>query len=152
MLLLRFLHMTGMCLWIGGMGAAMVIAVASRTESDTNGALVRMLGRIYTAIVAPGAALTVLTGLALTMSLAQRGASQVMGQPRIWVMQVTGLVAGVLVLGVALPAASGLIRIASVEGGLDGPHGDRLRRRLSAVAHLAGVLSLVALFFATYVR
>jgi len=37
MLLVRFAHFFGMCLWLGGMVAAMVIAVAARSESVVEG-------------------------------------------------------------------------------------------------------------------
>ena len=113
MLLIRFVHFLGMALWIGGMVAAMVLSVSARsaTGAERNAAF-RWAGRLYSLVVGPGALLTVVTGLVLTMSLAQQAGSQVMAQPSIWVMQVAGLVAGVLVLFLALPTSTPMPRMA----------------------------------------
>ena len=89
MLLIRFVHFLGMALWIGGMVAAMVLSVSARsaTGAERNAAF-RWAGRLYSLVVGPGALLTVVTGLVLTMSLAQRAGSQVMAQPSMRAMWV----------------------------------------------------------------
>ncbi len=154
MLLTRFVHLLGMSLWIGGMVAAMVLSANAKTATgiERNAAL-RWAGRVYSLIVGPGALLTVVTGLVLTMSLAQRGASQVMAQPSIWVMQAAGLGAGVLVLFLALPTAATMARMADASG--DGelpPTFGSLQRRLSVVVNVVAVLVILSLFFYAVVR
>ncbi len=149
MLLIRFVHFLGMALWIGGMVAAMVLSVSARsaTGAERNAAF-RWAGRLYSLVVGPGALLTVVTGLVLTMSLAQRAGSQVMAQPSIWVMQVAGLVAGVLVLFVALPTSTHMARMAdaAADGELPPSFGG-MRRRLAMVVHVVAVLVVLSLFF-----
>ena len=154
MLLMRFVHFLGMSLWIGGMVAAMVLSANAKSATGVErNAAFRWAGRMYSLIVGPGALLTVITGLALTMSLAQRGASQVMAHPSIWVMQVTGLAAGVLVLFLALPTAATMARMAdaAADGELPPSFGGK-QRRLSVVVHLVAVLVVLSLYFGTAVR
>ena len=150
----RFVHLFGMSLWIGGMVTAMVLIVGARAEGGSSKMTAfRWTGRIYSLVVGPGALLTVLTGLLLTMSLAQRMGSEAMARPGIWVMQVAGLVAGVLVLFVAIPTAANLARMAAEAGeGEPPPAFEKMRKRLSAVAHAVALLVVVALFFVTVVR
>ena len=154
MLLTRFVHFLGMSLWIGGMVAAMVLSANAKSATGVErNAAFRWAGRVYSLVVGPGALLTVVTGLILTMSLAQRGASQVMAQPSIWVMQAAGLVAGLLVLFVALPTSTSLARMAdaAADGELP-PSFGRMQRRLSVVVHVVAVLVVLSLYFATAVR
>lgn len=154
MLIMRFIHFLGMCLWIGGMVAAMVVVVNTRSEHGAAKRMgLRLVGKLYSLVIGPGTFLTVLMGLFLTMSLAQRSASAVMARPGIWVMQVTGLLAGVLVLFVGLPTAMNLARIASASDDGELPSlAARLQKRLSIVAHVSAVLIMVALYFAVVVQ
>jgi len=71
-----------------------------------------------------------------------------MAQPSIWVMQVAGLVAGVLVLFVALPTSTHMARMAdaAADGELP-PSFGRMRRRLAMVVHVVAVLVVLSLFF-----
>lgn len=154
MLWIRFAHFLGMSLWIGGMVAAMVVSANARsaTGAELNAAF-RWAGRVYSLVVGPGALLTVITGLVLTMSLAQRAGAEVMAQPSIWVMQVTGLVAGVLVLFVALPTSTNMARMADAAAGGELPASfGGMQRRLSVVVHIVAVLVVLSLFFGVVVR
>ena len=153
MLLTRFAHFFGLCLWLGGMVAAMVIAVAARSESvSSRVSLFHVLGRVYSLVIGPGAIVTLLSGVALMMSMAQTtvGGTVSLGT---WVMQASGLLAGALVLFAGLPTATKLARVADMadENGLP-PIFDRLRKRLAAVAHSVAVLAILALYFGTVVR
>ena len=153
MLLARFAHFFGMCLWLGGMVAAMVIAVAARSESvSSRVSLFRLLGRVYSFVIGPGAILTLLSGVALTMSMGQATGGGT-GSLGTWVMQATGLLAGGLVLFAGLPTATKLARVADmVDENGPPPIFDRLRKRLAAVAHAVAVLTVLALYFGTVVR
>ena len=153
MLLTRFAHFFGMCLWLGGMVAAMVIAVAARSESvSSRVSLFHVLGRVYSFVIGPGAILTLLSGVALTMSMGQATVGGT-GSLGTLVMQATGLLAGGLVLFAGLPTATKLARVADmVDENGPPPIFDRLRKRLAAVAHAVAVLTVLALYFGTVVR
>ncbi len=153
MLLVRFAHFFGMCLWLGGMVAAMVIAVAARSESvSSRVSAFHVLGRVYSFVIGPGAIVTLLSGVALTMSMAQATVGGT-GSLGTGVMQATGLLAGALVFFAGLPTATKLARVADMadENGPP-PIFDRLRKRLAAVAHSVAVLAVLALYFGTVVR
>ena len=155
MLLTRFIHLFGMSMWIGGMMAAMVLSSGAKVESGPvpRAAVFKWIGRVYSLVVGPGALITVVTGLILTVSLAQRMGGEVMARPGIWVMQAAGLLAAVLALFVALPAAANLARMASSAGdGEPPPAFGGLQRRLSAVVHVVAVLVVLSLFFAVVIR
>ena len=154
MLLIRFVHLLGMSLWIGGMVAAMVLSFNAKGETGrTRQAALQWMGRMYSLVVGPGALLTVVTGLVLTMSMAQRMGSEVMGRPSIWIMQAAGLVAGLLVLFVALPTATNLARVAAAAGDGELPQSfGKMQRRLSIVVHVVAVLVLLSLFAIVVVR
>ncbi|MBI3983634.1 MAG: DUF2269 family protein [Gemmatimonadetes bacterium] len=143
----RFLHMLGQSLWIGGAIAAMVLAIASREEVlSTRAGVFRLLGRVHSLVIAPGALLTVLSGLWLTMSMVRQGRGAELGEPGVAAMQLCGLVGGALALLVGLPTAGSLARAA--EPGPDGqlpPVFERLRKRQAVVSSVAGVLALIAL-------
>lgn len=153
MLITRFAHFFGMCLWLGGMVAAMVMAIAARSESaPSRMALFRVLGKTYSYVIGPSAVVTVLTGVALTMSLTQQRAAAG-GSVGTWVMEVTGLLAGVVVLFAGLPTAAKLSRVVELAGeGSPPPAFERLRKRLAVIAHIVAVLAVVSLFFGTAVR
>ena len=131
----------------------MVIAVAARSESvSSRVSLFHVLGRVYSFVIGPGAIVTLLSGVALTMSMAQATVGGT-GSLGTWVMQATGLLAGALVLFAGLPTATKLARVADMadENGLP-PIFDRLRKRLAAVAHAVAVLTVLALYFGTVVQ
>ena len=148
---LRFIHFFGLALWIGGAIAAMIMAIASRSESiEVRAGVFRLLAKVQTIAVGTGALMTLGSGLLLTMKLVQAvGAENVMAAPRIWVMQGAGLVAGLLVLLVSIPTAVKMRALAvPTESGELLPAFERYRKRQAAVSSIAGVLAVVALFAA----
>jgi hypothetical protein len=129
----------------------MVLAVQSRTESpEVRAGVYRLLGRVQAVVVAPGALITVLSGVWLTMSLAWGGGGAALGRPGLATMQGMGIVAGLLVLLVALPTASRLARAAVPDANGQLPTAfEKLRRRQALVSSVAGALALMALLGAT---
>jgi len=149
MMMLRFWHFLGVALWLGGAVAAMVVSRAART--DINGRFFfALLARIHGLVVAPGALLTVVTGLLLTMSLVNRGATDLMASPGMIVMQGAGLVAAMLALFVGLPTANQLAGLALAEG--VSPKTERLKKRQVIVSLIAAVLAFASLYFGVVVR
>ncbi len=154
MLITRFLHFVGSALWIGGALAAMVMAIACRSEpAKVRAGVFRALVNVHTTVIGMGALLAVGTGLLMTMWLAQSAGGDALSQPRIWVMQLTGIVGGFLVLLVGLPTAVKM-------GGLAVPTDDdnmlpefeRYRKRQAVVSSVAGVLAVLSLFAGTVLR
>jgi hypothetical protein len=139
-----FLHLLGFTMWLGGSLGVMVAAVAGRREDRAGlGVVVRTQTAIQKLIVAPGALLTVLSGLVLTFSVAGRTGELVGFSLWLIIMQGTGILAALLTLLITLPTASKLARLDPV-----GPHAayfDELRQRQRVVASISGVLGLVAL-------
>ncbi|OGU33701.1 MAG: hypothetical protein A3K13_12385 [Gemmatimonadetes bacterium RIFCSPLOWO2_12_FULL_68_9] len=143
----QFLHLLGQALWIGGGIAAMTLALATRGEdSVVKAGVYRLLGRVHGVVIAPGALITVLSGLWLTMTMARRGRGAELGEPGLAMMQGLGIVAGILVLFIALPTANLLSRVAEPDQhGQLSPLFERLRKRQAVVSSVAGGLALLAL-------
>jgi hypothetical protein len=139
-----FLHIVGFTLWIGGALASMVAGIVSQGEERARlGAVVRAQAAVQKVLVAPGALLTVFSGLMLTFAVTSlRG-----GAPgfSIWLvlMQGAGLLGGLIVLLVGLPTASKLGRIDP--SGQHAAYFDELRQRQRITSSIAGVLALAAL-------
>lgn len=137
-----FLHLLGFVLWMGGAFASMVFGIAAkREERATLGAVARGQAALQRSVIAPGALLTVLSGLMLTFRIAS---TDIMGA-NLWLilMQACGVVAALLVLFISLPTAIKLSRIDPV-----GPTADffnELRQRQALVGSIAGVFGLTAL-------
>ena len=142
-----FTHLLGSALWIGGALAAMTLTIAGREEDPAvRVGMYRLVAKVHTMVIGVGAMLVVGTGLLLTMRLSQGGAGELMQQPRLWVMQGSGLLGGVLVLLVGLPTAVKLGGMAVVDdAGQVPPAFDMFRRRQAIVSSVAGVLALTAL-------
>ncbi len=147
MSIILFAHLMGFALWIGGAIAAMVLAIGARDETPVvRVGVYRLLARVQTMVVGVGAMLVVGTGLLLTMRLSQGGAGELMREPRLWVMQAAGLVGGLMVLLIGLPAAIKLGGLAVVnDQGEAPPAFEMFRRRQAIVSSIAGVLALIAL-------
>ena len=143
----QFLHLLGQALWIGGGLAAMTLAIASRNEDPAvKAGVYRLLARLNGVVIAPGALITVLSGLWLTMTMARRGRGAELGEPGLAVMQGLGIVAGILVLLVALPTGNLLARVAEPDQtGRFPPVVERLRKRQAIVSSIAGALAVLAL-------
>jgi hypothetical protein len=139
-----FLHILGFTLWIGGALAAMVAGLASRREDRAGlGAVVRTQAAVQKVVVAPGALLSVLSGLMLTFSVTSLRGGEAGFNFWLVLMQGAGLVAALVVLMVGLPTAAKLARLDP-----DGPgaaYFDELRQRQRVVGSVAGILALAAL-------
>jgi hypothetical protein len=139
-----FLHILGFTLWIGGALAAMVAGLASRREDRAGlGAVVRTQAAVQKVVVAPGALLSVLSGLMLTFSVTSLQGGEAGFNFWLVLMQGAGLVAALVVLMVGLPTAAKLARLDP-----DGPgaaYFDELRQRQRVVGSVAGLLALAAL-------
>jgi hypothetical protein len=144
MLVWFFLHLLGFTLWLGGGLASMVAGIAGKREDWAGlGAVARTQAAIQRNIVAPGALLTVLSGLVLTFSVTGRSGETAGSALPLMIMQGAGLVGALITLAVGLPTASKLARLDPV-----GPAAalfDELRQRQRVVASVAGVFAMVAL-------
>ena len=148
---LRFAHLLGVAMWIGGALAAMIISIGAKNEpAAIRAGVYRLLARVYSMLIGTGALLVVASGLLMTMAMAQQGQGGAMGQPRIVVMQAAGMLGAILVIFVGVPTS---IKISGLsvpdEKGEIPPVVERLRRRQAMVSSVAGVLALVALVAVT---
>ena len=144
-----FLHVLGVALWLGASFAFMVIGpAAKRMPLEAWAHTWQTLAKVQRIIVAPAAAVTLVTGILLTMSLATSGFE--MGNA-LWlmIMQGLGLLAGVIALIVATPLLNRMAALAqrSLEKGQIDPAAERVRRAAAIAGSVAGLLILVALWF-----
>ncbi|MBI4502800.1 MAG: hypothetical protein HY700_16760 [Gemmatimonadetes bacterium] len=145
--MIRFLHYFGFALWMGGGWATMALVVKSRKETAaTRVGLFRLLPASF-GVMAGGAAITVLSGVALAMRLSRLGLGARLGEPGLILMQAAGLLGAVMVLALGAPTARKLAKLAAIEP--LPPEFERLRKRQAAVSSVAGVLGLLALVGAT---
>jgi hypothetical protein len=138
-----FLHLLGFTLWLGGAIASMIIGIAAKREDRAGlGAVVRSQASLTRVAIAPGALLTVLSGIILTFQLSGGDFAGF----SIWlvIMQGAGLIAALLTLLIALPTATRLGRLDPT--GEAARYFDELRARQRIVASIAGTFGLVALF------
>ena len=139
-----FLHLLGFTLWLGGGFAAMLAGIAGKREDRQGlGTVARLQAAFHRVLVAPGALLTVLSGLILTFSVTGRTGELVGFSVWLVVMQGTGIVGALLALMVGLPTATRLARLDP--GGPNSAFFDELRQRQRVVSSIAGGLALVAL-------
>ena len=139
-----FLHLLGFTLWLGGGFAAMVAGIATKREDRQGiGVAVRLQAAIQRTLIAPGALLTVLSGLILTFAVTGRTGDLVGFSVWLVVMQGTGIIGALVSLLVALPTATRLARLDPA--GPNAAYFDELRQRQKVVASIAGALALVAL-------
>lgn len=133
-------HILGFTLWLGGGLAAMVIGIKGRAEERSAQALiVRQIGFIHRLLLLPGIVLTIASGFYLSIPAARAAA------PNAWliVMQLTGVIAAILVIFVSLPTLTRLSRIPPT--GDTAPRFDALRKRQSVAGMIAGNLGLLSL-------
>jgi uncharacterized membrane protein len=138
-----FLHLLGFTMWLGGAIASMVVGIAAKAEERSGlGAVVRAQSQLTKLAIAPGALLTVLSGLILTFRLSGGDFAGF----TIWlvIMQGAGLIAALITLLIALPTAARLGRLDPT--GEAASYFDELRSRQRIVASIAGTFGLVALF------
>jgi hypothetical protein len=138
-----FLHLLGFTLWLGGAIASMVVGIAAKQEDRSGlGAVVRSQSKLTKTAIAPGALLTVLSGLILTFQLSGGDLAGF----SIWlvIMQGAGIIAALITLLIALPTAARLGRLDPT--GEAARYFDELRQRQRIVASISGTLGLIALF------
>ena len=140
------IHLIGVIAWMGGTWAALVVGrTPPGVSRPTVGFIVRQQAVIYRTLVGPGAMLTVLSGLFLTLQM-YGGATSVGGLPRpLMIMQLTGMVGGVIALIAVLPTAMRVSRIDPA--GEYAAAFDRLRanlRRWALASALLGMIAVVA--------
>ena len=143
----RFAHLLGMVMWIGGALAGMVISIGAREEPpEIRAGVFRLLARMHTMIIGVGALIVVTTGVLLSMQLSSSGMGVMMREPRLWVMVLAGLLGGAIVLFVGLPTAvkMGGVAVVSEDGTLL-PLFDVYRKRQAMVSSVAGTLAIIAL-------
>lgn len=144
-----FLHLLGFTMWLGGAIASMVIGIAAKRE-DRSGlaAVVRSQSSLTKVAIAPGALLTVLSGIILTFQLS--GGDFAGFSMWLVIMQGAGLIAALLTLLITLPTAARLGRLDPT--GEAARYFDELRARQRIVASIAGTLGLVALLAGAMLR
>lgn len=108
------LHLMGTTAWLGGLLAALALRQSAAREDPAHGGVVaRASAAIYLILVGPGAMVTVVSGLILTLRL--YGEATSVGLSRaLMAMQGLGLVAAMISLIVAVPTASRLARLEPV--------------------------------------
>jgi hypothetical protein len=136
------LHVLGFLLWMGGAFALMITSMAAhKEERSVLGPLMRIQASITGIMVGPGAGVTVVSGLILTFRMF--GTAQPAPSGWIMIMQAAGLLAGIITLAFAIPAAGRLRRMDPL-----GPQAaafDALRARQRVVGSISGLLALLAL-------
>jgi hypothetical protein len=146
-----FLHLLGFTMWLGGALASMVAGIAGKREDRAGlGTIARTQTAVHKTLIAPGALLTVLSGLILTFSVAGRTGELVGFNLWLIIMQVAGIIAALLVLLIGLPTAAKIARLDPTGPG--GPYFDELRQRQKIVASIAGSFGLLALVAGALVR
>lgn len=146
LIFLRFVHMLGVVLWIGGGIAAMIAAMGARKEDPlVRAGAFRLIGRIHAVVIAPGALLTVIAGIVLVTMLPGMGASI----PGVAAMEGIGLIAALVALFAGLPTSqklTGLAMSGDAQGNLP-PAFEKMRKRLAWIQSIGGTLALIALYF-----
>jgi hypothetical protein len=146
-----FLHVLGFALWIGGAVSSMVAGVSARAEGrDGLGVVARAQAAIQKVLIAPGALLTVLSGLILTFRVTARTGELVGFNLWLVLMQAAGIVGALVALLISLPTASKLARLDPA--GQHAAYFDELRARQKVTSSIAGVLALAALVGGVMVR
>jgi uncharacterized membrane protein len=144
-----FLHLLGFTLWLGGAIASMIIGIAAKREERSGlGAVVRSQSKLTKVAIAPGALLTVLSGVILTFEVS--GGDLAGFSMWLVIMQSAGVIAALLTLLIILPTAARLGRLDPT--GEAARYFDELRARQRIVASIAGTFGLVALLAGAMVR
>jgi hypothetical protein len=139
-----FLHIIGFTLWIGGGLASMVAGIVSKGEERARlGAVIRAQAAMQKVLVAPGALLSVLSGLMLTFAMTSLRGGEAGFSIWLVLMQGAGLAGALIVLLVGLPTSSKLARIDPL--GPNAAYFDELRQRQRITSSIAGVFALAAL-------
>ncbi len=153
MLLVRFVHYLGLAMWIGGWLAMSVLVVAARSESpQVRAGLFGLLAKAHNLVIGPGVLLTFGSGLLWSMALVGAGDVQARVAPfGTSVMTATGVLGGLLVVVVALPAAVKMkaLAIPTADGQML-PAFEQQRKRLVSASNIAGAFALASLFASVF--
>ena len=137
-------HYLGFVLWLGAGIVAMQIGFVIRGAAREEVVLLTgLMARIYRAILLPGAVLTVLTGIMLTLRLYGGAVSAAGYSVAMMVMQGAGLLGAAIALGVSFPSVTRAARLDPA-----GPHREafqRLRGRAAISGMAMGLLALASL-------
>ena len=149
-----FIHLLAGVLWIGGGLAAMFASVAgNKMGRAEQGIVARLVAAIYARMIAPGAALMVLSGLFLTMTYMgamNRGETASLAvSPWIMAMQGLGLVGAAVIFAVAYPSVNKLARLDPVA---QAEAFDALRRRQRLAGMAATTCAFIGLVAAALYR
>jgi hypothetical protein len=137
------LHLLGFTMWLGASLGSMFAGMAAKVESRQGlAAVLRAQAAVQRLIIGPGALLTVLSGLMLTLNASSRFGEPMAAGPWLLVMQVAGLVAGLLTLFVVIPTGA---RVARLDPEVHAAAFDHLRKRVRTAASISGALGLIAL-------
>lgn len=137
------LHLIGFTAWMGGLLAVLAAGTAARREDPALlGVAARLHAGVYRALVGPGAMLTVVSGMILTLQLYGEATSVGLSHA-LMAMQGLGLLAGLVSLIVSVPTASRIARLEPT--GPSGPLFGQLTARLRRADLVTLVLSLAAL-------
>lgn len=134
------LHFAGFAAWLGGLLA--ILALRASAARDPGAAM--DLSPVYRALVGPGAMVTVVTGLMLTLRLYNEASGDGLSEG-LMAMQGLGIVAAMISLIVSVPTASRLARLEPV-----GPSAtlyrqlDRRLRMTDVAVLLMGVVAIAA--------
>jgi hypothetical protein len=139
-----FVHMVGQVAWLGGAMAAMAVALAAKREpAGQMGLVARLQAAVYRGLVGPGALLTVVSGILLTL-LMYNQASAVGLSHWMMAMQGTGILAGLIALVHTVPTAAKLARLEPTGPAAAAFWGIRKRLVISGmVSSLLGMLALL---------
>jgi uncharacterized membrane protein len=147
MSLVLFVHIMGTAMWIGGTLAGLVVTSTAQEETAAvKAGAFRIVARLHTMVIGFGALLVLGSGVILTMALDTEGLGDLMRDPKLWVMILTGIIAGLIVLFVGLPTASrlGALAVASDSGALP-PALEIYRKRLGVLTMISGTLAVLSL-------
>jgi hypothetical protein len=138
----RFVHYLALTAWIGGALSAMIAGLAlRRLDRSLWVGVAEAQAAIYRALIGPGAMVTVFTGLMLTFRM--YGSMSVQVGPWLGSMQGLGLIAALVTLLGAMPAATRMARLEPT--GATAAAFDQARRRLAITGSVGGALALLAL-------
>jgi hypothetical protein len=142
-------HFMGFSLWLGAGMATMVAGIAAKTYPPAERlAAYKLSGRIQSVLVAPGALVTAISGLAL-MRPFMSGSGMTGG---LLVMIVAGFAGALLALFFSVPLAQRMGRLELDARGELPEALFALRKRQAVVASIAGGLAIVAMFGGTVFR
>ena len=145
--MLLFLHWVGFSVWLGAQLTFMVWGPQTRAVGLEAWAHAwKTLAKVQGYVIAPAAAVATITGIVMTMQMVSAHADET---TPLLLMQVFGLVAGVLAVVVVTPLANRVAMYAQVSlaAGQKDPRAERARALLAWAGTATVVLVLLALWF-----